>query len=100
MAGVFKIARKTPKETLLAYTSAMRDRPSSVEVLKNIEKPVLTIAGDNDSIISLESAREFGHFATNNATHILKNTGHMGMLEEPEIATSILSEFISVTGRD
>lgn len=98
MSGVFTMARKTAKATLLSYVSAMRDRPSSVEILKKFEEPVLTIAGDNDSIISLESALEFGLFAKNNAIRILKNTGHMGMLEEPETARVILSDFISAAG--
>jgi pimeloyl-ACP methyl ester carboxylesterase len=100
MPGVFAMARKTQIETLLAYTSAMRDRPSSAEDLKKTKKPVLTIAGENDSLISLESALEFGSFAPHRAIHILKSAGHMGMLEEPEKASGILSDFISTMDRD
>jgi pimeloyl-ACP methyl ester carboxylesterase len=93
--GVYEIARRTSEKTLLAYTSAMRDRPSSIDFLKEFEKPLLTITGDNDSIISVESVREFGHLAKTSWVHILENTGHMGMFEEPNKALRILSDFIS-----
>jgi pimeloyl-ACP methyl ester carboxylesterase len=93
--SVYKIARKTSERTLLAYTTAMRDRPSSIGFLKEFEKPLLTITGDNDSIISVESVREFGHLAKTSWVHILENTGHMGMFEEPGKALHILSNFIS-----
>lgn len=93
--GVYKIARRTSEETLLAYTSAMRDRPSSIDFLKEFEKPLLTITGDNDSIISVESVREFGHLAKTSWVHILENTGHMGMFEQPVKALSLLSDFMS-----
>ena len=92
---VFSIARRTSKETLIGYALAMRDRPSSIEFLKKIEKPVLTIAGENDSIVTLDTAVEFGRLARKNAVHILKNSGHMGMLEQPEAAVSILNDFVA-----
>jgi len=92
---VYKIARKTSEKALLAYTVAMRDRPSSIDFLKEFEKPLLTIAGDNDSIISVESVREFGHLAKTSWVHILENTGHMGMFEQPGKAVRILSDFMS-----
>jgi pimeloyl-ACP methyl ester carboxylesterase len=95
--GVYKIARRTSEKALLAYTSAMRDRPSSIDLLKEFEKPLLTIAGDNDNIISVESAREFGHLAKKSALHILENAGHMGMFEQPEEAIEVLSDFISAS---
>jgi len=93
--GVSKIARRTSEKTLLAYTSAMRDRLSSIDLLKEFEKPLLTITGDNDSIISVESVREFGHLAKTSWVQILENTGHMGMFEQPGKALSILSDFMS-----
>ena len=91
---VYKIARKTSEKTLLAYTSAMRDRPSSIDFLKEFEKPLLIIAGDNDSIISVDTTLEFSRIAKASEVHILENAGHMGMLERPDEARRILSDFI------
>jgi len=92
--GVYKIARETAEKTLLAYTAAMRDRPSSIDFLKKIEKPVLTIAGDKDNIISVETSLGFGRLAKISTVQVLENTGHMAMFEQPELAERILSDFI------
>ncbi len=94
--GVYKIARKTSEKTLLAYTSAMRDRPSSIDFLKEIEKPVLTIAGNKDSIISMEMALGFGHFAKISEVQVLEKTGHMGMFEQPEKTREILTDLFLI----
>ena len=91
---VDKIARKTSTQTLLAYTAAMRDRPSSIEFLKSYAKPTLILAGENDSIIPVEAARELARLAPNAALHTLKETGHMTMYESPEEAQAIVSDFI------
>jgi pimeloyl-ACP methyl ester carboxylesterase len=99
MPGVFTMARRTSKETLLAYTAAMRDRASSVEFLQKFEKPVLVIAGENDSLISKESVLEFGCLVRKGNVQILENTGHMGMLEQTAKSSAILSEFIDSTER-
>ena len=99
IGGVYKIARKTTEKTLLAYTSAMRDRPSSIDFLQEFKKPVLTIAGDKDNIISVETSLGFGHLAKIGTVQVLENTGHMAMFEQPELAERILSDFITKSSR-
>jgi pimeloyl-ACP methyl ester carboxylesterase len=91
---VYEIALKTPKETLLGYTTAMRDRCSFVDVLKDFDKPMLVLAGEKDTIIPVESVSEFGHLARNSTVHILKDTAHMAMFEAPEIAEAIIADFV------
>jgi pimeloyl-ACP methyl ester carboxylesterase len=95
---VDRIARKTSESTLVAYACAMRDRPSSIDLVKEFEKPLLTITGDNDNIISTKAALEFGRLAKISRIEILEKTGHMGMLEQPLEAYAILSDFISKSG--
>ena len=91
---VDKMARSTSMETLLAYTSAMRERPSSIDFLTNSDMPVLVLAGEMDSIIPVESALEFGRLPKKNAVCILKNTAHMGMYEKPQEAEAALAQFL------
>jgi pimeloyl-ACP methyl ester carboxylesterase len=91
---VDKIARGTSRETLLAYTEAMRDRPSSIELLKTFEKPMLVLAGKNDTIVPVESVLDFGHLARKSEIEILNDTGHMAMFEQPEKARNIISDFL------
>ena len=95
MPKVDQIARKTSERTLIAYTCAMRDRPSSIDFVREFEEPLLTITGDNDNIISTETALEFGRLAKISRMEILEKTGHMGMFERPVVAREILSDFIS-----
>jgi len=93
---VDKIARGTLQETLLAYTAAMRDRPSSIDFFKKFEKPVLILAGEKDTVISSESVQEYGHLANNGMVQILNDTGHMAMFEQPSRVRSLLKSFLSV----
>lgn len=78
-----KIARGTTKETLLAYTALMRDRPSSIDFIKKTNLPVLILGGDKDTIIPAEITLEHGKLASNSSLQLLKNIGHMAMYESP-----------------
>jgi pimeloyl-ACP methyl ester carboxylesterase len=92
---VDKIARRTSQKALLAYTTAMRDRPSSIDFLRTFEKPVLVLAGEQDGIIPIESVREYGVLAKRSEIQILSDTGHMAMFEQPVPVRNILAGFIS-----
>jgi pimeloyl-ACP methyl ester carboxylesterase len=91
---VDRMARKTPTETLLAYTVAMRDRLGSVDFLKGFHKPTLVLAGDKDTIVPLESLRGIARLAGNCTVQVLQDTGHMAMFEQPEKARRIVKDFI------
>ncbi len=77
------------------YMKAMRDRPASLDVLKNFKKPVLFIAGENDPRVPLENSISQSKIPTNATSIILKNTGHMGMFEKESEMLSIISNFVS-----
>ncbi len=79
------------------YMKAMRDRPASLDVLKNFEEPVLFIAGENDSRVPLENSIVQSKIPTNATSFILKNTGHMGMFEKQTEMLRIIDDFISNT---
>ena len=94
---VDKIARRTSTQTLLTYTAAMRDRTSSIEFIRNYAKPVLVLAGEKDSIIPVETARELEMLAPKVILHVLKETGHMAMYERTEEAQNIVKDFVLAT---
>jgi len=89
-----EIARKTQKKTLLAYTVAMRDRPSSVGFLEDFEKPVLVLGGEKDTVIPMESVEEFSRLAKKCTVHVLKDTAHMAMFEMRDEAITIVADFV------
>ncbi len=90
---VDKIARKTSKESLWGYAAAMRDRPSSIDFIKNYQKPMLLLGADQDVIIPATVTQELGRLAPRSIVHLLKDTGHMGMYESPEESVKAVEKF-------
>lgn len=90
---VMDIALSTPQDTLMAYTYAMRDRPSRVDWLKAFDNKLLIVAGDSDSVIPLSLLQDQADVMPRAELNILKNTGHMGMYESQTDAGSIIKNF-------
>jgi len=80
-------------EALIAYYEAMIQRPDRVEVLKKSTVPVLFIMGEYDIAVPLQDALQQCYLPEKSYIHLLKKSGHMGMMEEPEKANRILKEF-------
>lgn len=83
------------EESLVDYYEAMMERPDRIAVLKNIQKPVLFIAGEADKTIPLNVMLEQSHLPELSYFHVLNHSGHMGMLEEPENSNKFLRAFLT-----
>jgi pimeloyl-ACP methyl ester carboxylesterase len=81
-------------DALTAYYKAMIARPDRTAVLKNTILPVLFIIGEQDKAVPFEDSVKQSAFSEKIFVHILKNTAHMGMLEETEKANKALLEFL------
>jgi len=81
-------------DALVSYYEAMMKRPDRTDLLKKTEKPVLFIAGEHDNAIPLNDILKQCHLPEKSYIHLLKKSGHMGMMEEPENANRILEEFL------
>ena len=88
-----KIARKTPIETVIAYTIAMRNRQDRTIVLQHLNKPILIIAGREDNAVPIAQSRKMSQLITNSVLQEL-SVGHMGMYEDPANILRILKDFI------
>ncbi|MFM7858753.1 MAG: alpha/beta fold hydrolase [Flammeovirgaceae bacterium] len=89
---VKQIAHSTPKQTLIAYTLAMRDRPSREEWLATFNKDFLVLAGDSDTIIPVNSLKNQSKRVPKGTFHSLP-VGHMAMYEAPRETALILGSF-------
>jgi pimeloyl-ACP methyl ester carboxylesterase len=69
--------------SLVHYYEAMIQRPDRSEVLRKLPKPVLFIAGEHDTAVPLKHSLEQSYLPELSYFHSLKDSGHMGMLEEP-----------------
>jgi len=88
-------ARSFSPEALIQYYEAMIARPDTTDVLKNIQQPVLFILGEHDKAIPFEQGLKQTHLPSQADINILRNSAHMGMLEEREKTFSILSHFLA-----
>ena len=82
-------------DSLIAYYHAMMQRPDRTDILKNTDKPVLFIAGTFDIAVPIEDSLKQCHLPVQCHFHVLKKSGHMGMMEEPEKINRFLEEFLS-----
>ena len=81
-------------EALISYYEAMMSRPDRTSILKTTKNPVLFIAGEHDNAVPLKDVLKQCHLPEKSYFHLLKNSGHMGMIEETKNANRILEEFL------
>lgn len=81
-----------PKESLIGYTRAMRDRSEHLKTLKNFSGPKLMICGDQDPAVPLTASLEHKSGVTD--FHVLANCGHMGMFERKSESQTIILNFL------
>ena len=86
--------QKFENKALVQYYRAMMARPDRSNVLKRSTVPVLFIFGQNDNLIPLEEGMKLTSLPEQAHVHVLKNSGHMGMLEEPKETVKVLKKFL------
>ena len=79
---------------LIAYYEAMIQRPDRTQLLKESAIPVLFIMGEQDQAIPLQDGLQQCHLPDRSSIHILRQSGHMGMLEEMEKSNNELENFL------
>jgi pimeloyl-ACP methyl ester carboxylesterase len=82
-------------EALVRYYEAMIQRPDRTDVLKKTKVPVLFVAGESDSAVPLKDILKQCHLPVLSYFYILGQSGHMGMLEEPDESNSLLEDFLN-----
>ena len=90
------IANSFSADALIAYQTAMMKRMDRTNVLKNATVPVLFIFGKYDTAVPLKDGLEQSSLPANSLVHILENSGHMGMKEEPTKSNEILFEYLTL----
>jgi pimeloyl-ACP methyl ester carboxylesterase len=90
---VKRLALGTQIDTFIAYSKAMRDRPSYEGLLVGFNSYLMVVAGINDSIIPKTVSISAGSLAPKSELILLENTSHMGMLENKMMCIKSISEF-------
>lgn len=81
-------------DALVSYYEAMIARPDRTAVLKKSTVPVLFIIGLHDKAIPGEQSLQQTHMPSVSYVLILQQSGHQGMMEEPEKSTHFLKKFL------
>lgn len=89
--------RNFSSEAVILYYEAMMQRPDRTEILKKTDLPVLFVIGEHDNAVPPQDSLQQSHLPRTSFIHVLKDSGHMGMLEEAEKSGLILKEFITET---
>ena len=82
------------RESLVQYLDAMKNRPSTTDVLVSITKPVLFIMGEEDKAVPIKDSLELCHLPRISYIHILTRTAHMGMIENTSLCNSFVDRFL------
>lgn len=83
----------TSGRSITAALFGMRDRQGGIALLMEAEFPVMFILGKDDSKIPVDKALEQITLANHTELLLLKDVGHMGFLEAPEIIFPAIKHF-------
>ena len=81
-------------ESLVQYYDAMMARPDRTQIVKEFAGPVLYIIGQHDNAVPLQQSLQQCHMPILGYIHVLRDSGHMGMLEEPALCSRFLENFL------
>jgi len=81
-------------ETLIAYYTAMINRPDRTSVLKQTNVPVLLFIGDEDKAVNPADALAQASLPNVCMVKLIAGIAHMGMLEAPALLNETLTAFI------
>lgn len=88
------IASNIPGDGIIAVLNGMMIRPSRVSFMEEGRVPCLWILGSMDSYIPCNIIQSKVNLPSNAKTVILKESGHLGFIEEEDLSLKIVTEFV------
>lgn len=88
------IASRIPGDGIIAVLNGMMIRPSRVSFMEEGKVPCLWILGLMDNYIPCNLIQKQVNLPTNARLVVLKNSGHMGFIEEEELSVKVVSDFV------
>jgi pimeloyl-ACP methyl ester carboxylesterase len=89
-----KIASEISAGGIVAVLKGMITRPSRLSAMEKGMVPCLWILGYMDNYIPCEEIQKKVHLPGNAELVILRNSGHLGFIEEEEKAVEVISRFV------
>ena len=92
--GSMLVQSKEIKDTLGVDFRACQNYSNGFDAAKKLSLPTLSILADQDKMCRLKDGKKLAEHIKNSEIHIIKNCGHMMLLEEADQTLSILKKFI------
>ena len=89
------IASQIPGDGIIAVLNGMMIRPSRLTFMEEGEIPCLWILGIMDNYIPCDHIQTMVNLPSNARVVVLKNSGHMGFIEEEDLSVNIISNFVN-----
>jgi pimeloyl-ACP methyl ester carboxylesterase len=94
IAALVEKGKQFSPQALIQYYEAMINRPDRTEVLTSANFPVLFILGENDKAVPFDQGLKQSHLPNESHVTILRESAHMGMIEESEKSFKNLADFL------
>ncbi len=91
--SAYAIARQNDPRGAAALLRGAAQRVESWDIARDLQMPVLVVAGARDSIVNLEEAHAVCAAFSHGALEVFERSGHLPMLEEPQALARCLVEF-------
>ena len=88
------IASRIPGNGIIAVLNGMMIRPSRLSFMEEGKVPCLWILGSMDNYIPYDLIQKQVNLPSNARIVVLKNSGHLGFVEEEDLSVKIVSDFV------
>jgi pimeloyl-ACP methyl ester carboxylesterase len=93
--AVHRMMSQAPVDGVIGALEAMIARPDSRDTCATIDVPTLIVAGDEDTIIPPDEARQLQASIASSRLEVLPQAGHLPNVERPAAFNTVVSEFLS-----
>jgi pimeloyl-ACP methyl ester carboxylesterase len=88
--------RNASGAALIAYYRSMMQRPDRTKLLQQNKIPFLFVLGKYDTAVPMADGLAQAHLPPVAQVGVLEQSGHMGMVEQPNQSTTLLQEFLAL----
>ncbi len=99
LAKVRRLTDSNRVDSVIGALKAIAERPDSTPLLTTIAVPTLIVAGEEDRVIPVDSARKMQAAIKGAKSVVISGAGHVANLEEPAQFTSTLQKFLRELSR-
>ena len=93
MESVRTLALQQTPTGIVNALRALRDRPDSLDLLPQINVPVLVVVGEEDTITPVSMSQTLVDEIPNARLEIIPKAGHLSNIEQPEVFNRIVCDF-------